>query len=74
MPSENTTEADERWFRGVDEPETATCPECGGSGGVLGGYVTRDMAMDAGEPDMEGMPVPTPCPTCDGHGNIHLDP
>lgn len=36
------------------------CPACGGSGVcVTGGveYVTRDMALDACEPAMEGMPI-----------------
>jgi hypothetical protein len=51
---------------------TRRCEACGGEGRVEGivGYVTRDMALDACEPDMEGMPYPgeVPCPECEGTG------
>ncbi len=44
-----------------------TCEVCGGSG-VIGrtAIVTHDMATDAGEPEMEGMPIPDQeeCPHC----------
>jgi hypothetical protein len=48
------------------------CEMCGDSGVVQVQrieYVTRDMAMDAGFPEMEGQPVPqgfenVPCPAC----------
>ena len=54
------------------------CPECGGQGGTrvkeLVGYVTHDMALDACEPSMEGMPmydwVDYECPRCGGTGKI----
>lgn len=46
------------------------CADCGGSGEAVLGYVTRDMATDAGEPSMEGMPVPGQCPTCRGSGDV----
>lgn len=50
--------------------EPTPCPDCGGSGEVLGGYVTHDMASDAGEPSMEGMAIPDRCPTCRGDGYV----
>lgn len=40
------------------QPASAACPACGGTG--IGGQVTREMALDAGEPSMEGMPEPCP--------------
>ena len=39
----------------VEKPDQCT-RETIVSGEILG-YVSRDMAMDAGEPDMEGMPI-----------------
>ena len=36
-----------------------TCPDCGGSGG---NYVSREMAMDAGERGMEGTEIS--CSSC----------
>ena len=60
----------DRIFGRTTEPEP--CPACGGRGVVEGvvGYVTREMAMDACEPSMEGMPypgeVPCPHPECEG--------
>jgi hypothetical protein len=36
------------------------CPNCNNEGSYMTGgihYVTRDMALDACEPDMEGMPI-----------------
>lgn len=41
-----------------------SCDNCGG-GGIVG-IISREMAMDAGEPAMEGQEVP--CDTCGGHG------
>lgn len=35
------------------------CPGCGGTG--IGGYVSWEMASDAGEPSMEGQPIPCCC-------------
>lgn len=46
------------------------CPGCGG-GGILG-YVSRDMALDACEPSMEGMPIP--CGRCNGGGCVGMMP
>jgi hypothetical protein len=49
------------------------CKTCGGRGFVyyeVTNYVTREMALDACEPDMEGWPIneerESPCPDCDG--------
>lgn len=56
------------------------CPLCCGRGSVTIhesvciGMVSREMAQDAGEPGMEGMPmldeheVESPCALCDGSG------
>ena len=42
----------------VDEVERPDqCTEQILMGGVKLGYVSMDMAIDAGEPDMEGMPI-----------------
>lgn len=52
------------------------CERCGGSGAIEWvEYVTHDMATDAGEPDMEGMPMPysTECPDCGGSGKTVRD-
>lgn len=51
------------------------CELCGGSGQEVIGehYVTRDMAIDAGEPAMEGMSAGVewgPCSECDGAGLV----
>jgi transcription elongation factor Elf1 len=56
-------------------PQEEKCPECGGSGQVPIGehFVTRDMAIDAGEPEMEGMSMGVEydtCSTCGGYGVI----
>ena len=52
------------------------CPMCDGSG-VNGGvhYVTHDMALDACEPDMEGMEIEDyeQCEMCCGTGEIEDD-
>lgn len=61
------------------------CPDCRGERHVLlgeeevVGYVTADMASDAGEPDMEGMPMPMgsqpvygPCAKCEDRGRPAL--
>jgi hypothetical protein len=47
----------------------AACGACGGTGGFGGGvhYVTRDMATDAGEPQLEGQEIveePVECEYC----------
>lgn len=51
------------------------CEKCNGQGRVYWTdihYVTRDMAIDAGEPSMEGMPMEEQrdeeCPDCNGSG------
>jgi len=54
------------------------CPECDGGGVVPLGehFVTQDMAIDAGEPDMAGMSMGIeygPCPYCGGHGWVDGD-
>ena len=49
------------------------CQECGGSGELTDThYVTRDMAIDAGDRSMEGMPIDDnyPCGNCNGTGYI----
>lgn len=53
------------------------CAVCEGTGRVEAGrhIVTRDMAIDAGEPSMEGMdfgPEWMACPCCSGDGQIRL--
>jgi len=53
------------------------CPNCEGQGYFIHTrYVTRDMAMDACEPEMEGMPIPdrTQCQRCNGDGWIVSTP
>ena len=54
---------------------TQPCPECRGAGGfrnVQTGEVTRDMALDACEPSMEGQPIfeDIPCSFCNGGGLV----
>jgi len=52
------------------------CPHCGGDGEVPGmEYVSHDMAIDAGEPELEGqqMEYMYPCPTCGGSGAVQED-
>lgn len=53
------------------------CEGCGGAGEIetILGYVTADMASDADEPQMEGMPFPgkATCPACRGSGAIFPD-
>lgn len=51
------------------------CPLCGGAGvvHVCDEYITHDMALDAGDPDMEGMlwqEVYDECPLCLGEGTL----
>ena len=53
------------------------CAVCEGSGRIPIGehFVTRDMAMDACEPSMEGMSMGIeygPCPNCNGDGLLAL--
>lgn len=55
------------------------CQSCEGSGQVALGehFVTRDMALDACEPSMEGMSMGIeygPCPDCNGSGIIQETP
>lgn len=55
------------------------CPECGGTGQVVIGEnrVSHDMAIDAGEPEMEGMHhsyVYGECLNCEGVGYIIKTP
>lgn len=57
----------------VRTPEPEPCPACGGSGQIPLGehFVTRNMALDACEPAMEGMSCGIeygPCEECDGTG------
>ncbi len=61
----------------VREQEPQPCEACGGSGTVPIGehHVTHDMAMDAGEPAMEGMSCGIeygPCDVCNGSGAAAL--
>lgn len=42
------------------------CSTCGGSGCL--GIVSREMASDAGSPELEGQPIG--CSTCGGDGYI----
>ena len=51
---------------GSDEPEP--CENCDG-GGEVRARVTRDMAMDAGDLEMEGQEIASvACPHCHGTG------
>lgn len=75
-------EGEERWrahlerramMGGPDAPDP--CERCGGEGKVKGQEmraVTRDMAIDAGDPALEGSPifqvVEEECPRCLGTG------
>ena len=54
------------------------CPACEGAGHVPLGvhYVTHDMAIDAGEPDMEGEVYETEygaCEQCEGTGITNVE-
>ena len=47
------------------------CERCGGTGGIPLGehFVSHEMALDAGDPALEGMSMGIewrPCPNCDG--------
>lgn len=59
-----------------DTPENMTpCPCCGGEGRETIGrlYVTHDMALDAGDPNMEGMYIGedwAECAECGGCGVV----
>lgn len=51
------------------------CPDCQGEGKIPIGvhYVTRDMALDAGFPEMEGMEYSyefAQCEKCEGDGRV----
>lgn len=51
------------------------CPDCEGGGAVALGvhYVSREMAVDAGDPSMEGQVAEVeyePCPRCRGTGEL----
>lgn len=56
----------------------AYCPRCVGAGGheeeVVVGEVSRDMALDACEPGLQGQPITAwervICPDCDGRGFV----
>lgn len=55
--------------------EEKECPNCGGTGMEIIGehFVSRDMALDACEPSMEGMHhsyEEAPCSECNGAGKI----
>ncbi len=69
MDTAGKVEGEEYIMNGDMERE---CDLCEGQGRVPIGehYVTRDMALDAGEPQMEGMSLGVeygPCPRCCGH-------
>lgn len=48
------------------------CDACGGTG--VEGYASREMAMDGGDPSLEGMAIP--CGNCNGDGRtlVECDP
>lgn len=64
--------ADERRARGIDDEEAPPCSTCGGACRIeirRVQYVSRDMATDAGAPEMEGMEIDDgtewiDCPDC----------
>jgi len=57
------------------------CPACCGNGfyrmKIISGYVSRDMASDAGDADYEGQPiyetVDIECSYCDGSGEMESE-
>ena len=54
------------------------CPECGGTGRIELGRnrVTRGMALDAGNRELEGQdcgPILDTCPRCHGDGTLEED-
>jgi hypothetical protein len=58
--------------------ELKPCPDCQGEGRIPIGehFVTRDMAIDAGEPNMEGMSMGIEwgtCSRCQGGGLLDDD-
>ena len=60
------------------EDEPPLCEMCGGNGSVeRWERVSRSMALDAGDPSMEGMPVrwgDEQCPACHGSGYAYGQP
>ena len=49
------------------------CPKCLGQGTTsIQRMITKDMAIDAGEPEMEGQPIPEEidCDLCDGECEV----
>lgn len=56
----------------TSEPQQVECPaECDGGRILLGVHIVdRWMAMDGGDPQLEGMEIPEwgPCPQCGGDG------
>ena len=61
------------------ESTRTTCPDCAGAGQLMAGeyYVTREMALDAGEPAMEGQLYSVEyvqCQRCEGRGTIEEEP
>jgi len=47
-----------KWVEAMGTEEVR-CRNCGGSG--VGGYATREMAMDGGDASLEGQPIPCGC-------------
>jgi NTP pyrophosphatase (non-canonical NTP hydrolase) len=56
-------------FQRAEEPEPQPCEACGGSGKVYR-PVTREEALDAGEPNIEGTAYTLVCGRCDGVGGV----
>lgn len=49
--------------------EPVPCPACGGSGRIE--YrISREMALDAGDPSLEGQPLSNRCTMCGGDGQL----
>lgn len=72
MGTTDEDRARERDARGIDEEDPEPCRACGGGRRVLvprTAYVSRDMAIDAGDLALEGMPMDdgeewVDCPEC----------
>ena len=56
--------------------KTIQCPDCGGCGGhTIQRIVSRDMAIDGGDAQLEGMTIEEhiPCERCGGLGLLWID-
>lgn len=54
----------------VDPFDVEECEACMGAGRIQT-FVTREMALDAGDPKLEGVSEPFDCPKCGGTGVLN---